>query len=272
MTSLRTVSVLLGTALVIAFSASPATALSTQNPQWHRCEKGASGPKFRDSACTESLASGEFGEVILESGTREFIAEASGVQKFTLGEWTISCKKLSAASGARVTGAPSEELSGAEATFDYEECEVAGFSKCEINKASAGKATITTNTLTAVMAYLTKEDAEKETGTVVAVVAPKELTEGKSVIASFELTGTCPLDTKLNLEGEAVLEDATGPHYALKLEANVLSPATTEAYENIGKKTTRKTILPLKTRLGPIEPIGKIAFLLPSPTLWSSEP
>ncbi|HEV7942047.1 MAG TPA: hypothetical protein VGP17_04525 [Solirubrobacteraceae bacterium] len=270
MRGLRTASILLGAVLAVALTASPAAALSTNNLQWHRCEKGASGPKFKDSACTESLMSGEFGEGILGlSETREFKAKAVGAQVMEVDKEAIRCKGFSVASGAKVIGAGSEELSGAEATVNYEECEVVGFPSCEINKAKAGSATISTKPLTAIVAYASRAGAEKEEGNAVIVLAPKELTEEKKVLSTITLAGSCPFTTgKFNIEGELAFEDVSGAKHLLELELSASSSPITKAYDNSGKSTHELSIVvPKFLGLG-MTYTGNGVVSLPSPVVW----
>lgn len=264
MLRMRIAIVALGAVLALAIAASSAAALSTNNPQWHRCEKGAAGSKFKDSACDEAFAGGEFGELTLETGTREFQAKAVSSQELKLGEANIVCKKLSLAAGAKVTGAGSESLSGGEATIQYEECEVVGKPACEINKGKAGKATIATKTLKATLAYKTKEAAEKEEAQFVTLLEPKELTEGKEVFAAVELAGTCPISGKVAIEGQLALENASGAKHLLELELVAPEAAIAKIFTNHEGKSTEKVVKKTKE----FTAVGGITVHLPNPVIW----
>jgi len=254
----------LGALLVTGVAASPSAALSTNNPQWHRCEKGASGPKFKDSSCDEAFETGEFAELTLETGTREIKAKATSSQELVLGETSILCKKLAFATGAKVTGAGAESLSGGEATIKDEECDVVGKPACEINKAKAGEAVIATKPLKATEAYRTKAAAEKEEANFATLLEPKELTEGKQVYATIELSGTCPVLGKVNIEGELALEVASGAKHQASLELVAPKTAIAAVFVNVEKKSAEKVVK--KTKEGSFG--GGLAIELANEAAW----
>jgi len=248
-------------------TASPSLALSTNNPQWQRCEKGAAGAKFKDSACLESLESGEFAVLTLESGSREIKAKAVGSQELEVVKVGIVCKKLSLGSGSKVTGAGSEAISGGEATIKDEECEVTGQPSCEINKAKAGAASVSSKKLKVAEIYKSKEAAEKETPETITVLEPESV-EGKKIFATIELSGTCTGTGTFNLEGELAFENVSSSTHQLELEIEAPTSAIGKGFFNSGKKTTERVIAPLKGNGQSARYHGGGAVFLGSAELW----
>lgn len=248
-------------ALVAAVLASPALALSTNNPQFHRCELGGSGLRFTNSTCTEESSLGEYGEEILESGSREFKASGTSVE-FGPSAETIRCKNISA-SESKVIGASSEGRSGAEAKLDFEDCEVVGSPSCEINSTKSGTATIASESLSAVIDYATQGGAEIEEGNAVIVFKPASGT----TLATFKLSGSCSSAGTFHLEGDIALEDVSGSEHSSDLLVEAPSSGITKAYYN-GEKSTRVVEIPRAGVSGHLFFVCKGKLFLPDGEPW----
>ncbi len=234
-------SLLVVTALT-AVAATSALAASTNNPLWRI--KGA------------LLASGHTAEVTAGK-------ISGGVWRITNFGITTECSKVKFKTGAVITGSTAPAAGTANGTLVFEGCSVAGFSSCTINGKVPG--TITSEALTATLAFATKEAAEKETGPYVVVLKP---TSGKVFMKYLE-EGECPFGGTHAYEGEVALSAPEGGTELVEHAFEAPSVSITTYYVNSAGKTVQKTGVHLTGNGGGATLGGLMKVELVSKELWS---
>jgi hypothetical protein len=273
---------MIGLALVAVFAlsavaASAALATSTNNPEWGvdianggTCTKVSTGQTgaFENSTCTTAKATLNGFEELLASGKSvEIVAKANGSQKLVTSLTTIVCKAFKVAKGAVIVGSAEPAAGTNEEIIEYEECEVEGKPKCEINKMAAGKATITTVLLKSTLVFDSKAEAEKEESSTYTLFEPKSGTK----FVEFELSGTCPATGKIGVEGQVAVENVKGSEHLVTHELNAPSTAIKVYWINKAGKTEEVKVKELKLEgiiKLPATYVGKAQVELKSKSDW----
>jgi hypothetical protein len=206
---------------VFAVCAVAATAASAKNPTWMTCKAVTAGTgKFEDGLCSKGGKGNWEASELLTGESKEIRSEANGGQEFYIESDVINCHKLKTKPGAEIVGG---EPGSGEEVIVYEECYVPGRPDCKINEKSSG--TITTNTLTSTLVYLTKEAAEKESAEAAGtLLKPKTGT----VLATLHMSENAPEDEcapilkgEVQIKGEVIADNVKGGAHATKHELSI---------------------------------------------------
>lgn len=238
---------LMGTLSMYLLSAVPAFAVEENNPQWRIAGK------------------------VLAKGTKEMINVTQNGNQFfhasTFFLGTIKCIKMKSKE-AEIFGSTPPNAGTSDEVFVYEECELEGSPKCEINKRTgeSKEAKITTVTLEDRLVFSTKQGAKNENAEETdTLFKPKAGT----TFLTIELGANCPRMATFVYKGEVLARNLGTPGKEEKTHG--LEPIEEGAYfENEVKKTVEHKVGRLMEAAAALLGVsGKVVIELASKQEWS---